>query len=108
MKLNKSVTSIVDSIQPRDCQNLTQKVLLTFLRSDKEFITRSSMRIPNVGSRVRDLRKAEFGGFNVECVRGERNSKGGYSTSYRLDPQSVTAERVKMAFASVLSTRQSS
>jgi hypothetical protein len=106
MKLSKSVSAVVDSIQTRDCQNLTQKVLLTFLRSDKEFITRSSMRIPNVGSRVRDLRKPEFGGFTVQCVRGERNPKGGYSTSYRLDPQSVTLDRVKMAFASAIEARQ--
>lgn len=116
MKLSKSVSTMVQSISARDCSNNTQKALLALLKaaSDEKsegFISRSSMRIPNVGARIRSLRTKEFGEFNVECVRGEGNSRGGYSTYYRLDPRSVTTDKVRMVFrdvASVCSTEQRS
>lgn len=107
MKLSKSVTSIVNSINARDCQSNTQKALLALLRgavdeTSEGFVSRSTMRIPNVGARIRSLRTKDFGEFTIECVRGERNSKGGYSTHYRLDPRSVTADKVRMVFEGVV------
>lgn len=108
MKLSKSVSTMVSSVSARDCVNNTQKALLALLRAadstSEGFVSRASMRIPNVGARIRSLRTAEFGGFTVECARGDRNTQGGYSTYYRLDPSSVTAEKVRMVFGDIVST----
>jgi hypothetical protein len=84
----------------RDLSN-TQKVLVNLLRrqESEEWVSRSSLRVPNVTSRLRDLRKSIHGSFDVEVrTAASLNRKGdAYTTFYRLAPTSVTTERVAFA-----------
>lgn len=102
MRLNKRVQRLVDGVDSRSLRNNTQRVLVQMLRQDSEWVSRSSIRVPSATARLRDLRKEEFGGFTVECATASELERAGDSrrTFYRLDPRSVTVERVERVLGS--------
>lgn len=105
-----SIDQLVKKVDRRSLTN-TQRVLFSLLRRNGEWMARTTLRIPNVGSRFRDLRKDKFGGFDVECVlakdlksqRRVRPSKlTNQQTFYRLNPQSVTTKSLMKALKGVI------
>lgn len=109
--MQNEVKSMVSRINKRRLTNNTQRVLLTLLTSKSEWVSRTSIRIPSVSARLRDLRKAQFGGFKVECASAnklERKTRKGAvhsrQTFYRLNPTSVTTSRVAKVFEGVINT----
>lgn len=104
MKLSKTMQSIVDSVDPTRLNSNTQRVLLKFLSSNNEWVTADSLKIPNATSRIRDLRAAEFGAFDIECsTAGQLGRKGNSrKTYYRMNPKSVAGQsgldRVRSVF----------
>ena len=109
-KTSINVSSVVSQVNRRKLTNNTQRVLLALLISKDEWVSRSSIRVPSVGSRLRDLRKPQFGGFKIECVSANklnRKTNGvidNHQTFYRLNPSSVTPGRVAKVFEGVIST----
>lgn len=115
-----NIKNLLASINRRKLKNNTQKVLLTLLTSKTEWVSRSSIRIPSVGARLRDLRKPQFGGFEVECASASKlgkrtrmrtqtvNSSAPLErvrpTYYRVNPSSVTVSRVAKVFEGVINT----
>lgn len=91
-----------------DRSNLTntQRAFVTLLEQPGKWIARSAIRIPNASSRLRDLRKTEYGGFTVECATpaelNRRQTPG--TTFYRLDPASITERRVMKVLKGVVAT----
>ena len=101
--------NIKETLKKIDRKKLTnvQKVFLSLLLREGKWMARTALKVPNVGSRIRDLRKAKYGGFNVECssaselkksrrVRGSKLTKK--QTFYRLDVSSVDENKVKQIF----------
>jgi hypothetical protein len=82
--------------------NNTQRVGLRLLKANGEWIPRGSLRkrIPSALSRVRDLRKPQYGGFDVECADsfelGRKTSKKTFY--YRINPNNVTKNQVSTLF----------
>ncbi len=109
--MQENVRNIVNRIDRRQLTNNTQRALLALLTSKDEWVSRSSIRVPSVGARLRDLRKPQFGAFKVECVsatRLERPVRRGTvtrQTFYRLNPNSVTVARVQKVFEGVIVTK---
>lgn len=107
--MNKNVNQIVSNIDRRKLRNNTQRALFSLLNAEGEWVARTQIRIPSVGSRLRDLRKEEFGGFDVQCVPASELNKTGSNrqttrlTYYRLNPRSVTPGRVTKVFEGVIS-----
>ncbi len=107
-----SVKNLVARIDRRKLTNNTQRTLLSLLTAKTEWVSRSSIRVNSVGARIRDLRKPEFGGFQVECAsarelgRPVRKTKGIRQTFYRLTPSSVTSAKVISVFEGVIATTQ--
>lgn len=101
--MRREVRNLLDKINRRSLNN-TQRVLLRLLNADGEWVSRTAIRIPSVGSRIRDLRKAEFGAFSVRCATASELQRraGGKATFYALDPRSVTGTRVRQAFRTAL------
>jgi hypothetical protein len=91
-----------------DRNNLTntQRVLVTLLSQPGQWVARSSIRVPNASSRLRDLRKTEHGGFTIECATpaelNRRQTPG--TTFYRLDPASISERRIRKALKGVIAT----
>jgi hypothetical protein len=74
-------------------------------------MARTTLKVPNVGSRLRDLRKESFGAFKIECVSadtlkkrkrvwGSRVTKK--QTFYRLDLTSVDENKLKDFFRGLI------
>ena len=102
--MKREVRNLLDKINRRSLNN-TQKVLLRLLNADGEWVSRTTIRVPSVGSRIRDLRKVEFGAFSVRCATAselQRRPASGKATFYALDPRSVTGTRVRQAFRTAL------
>jgi hypothetical protein len=107
--MQSDIQNLVSKINKRRLTNNTQRALLALLTSKSEWVARTAMRIPSIGARIRDLRKAQFGRFTVQCAsanrlerRTRRNSAR--QTFYRLDPNSVTAAKVARVFKGVIAT----
>lgn len=82
-------------------KNNTQRVGLRLLTADGEWLPRSSLtKIPSGTARARDLRKDEFGGFQVECKSSDDlNRKTGKRTFYyRINPNKVTRKQIEKLF----------
>lgn len=102
--MRREVRSLLEKINRRSLNN-TQRVLFRLLSADGEWVSRSAIRVPSVGSRIRDLRKAEFGGFGVRCATAtalQRRTRDGKATFYALDTSTVTSARVRQAFRTAL------
>lgn len=108
-KISNSVQKMIDLINPRMLRNNTQRVLFAMLRSEQEWISRTSFRVPSASSRLRDLRKEEFGSFDLKCARPRDlnrpvTARNRRSTFYKLNPRSVTRERILTVFEGVVET----
>lgn len=104
-----SVKNIVAAIDRRKLTNNTQRALLSLLNAKTDWVSRSSIRVNSASARIRDLRKAEFGGFNIECATATQlgrstRQKSGRQTFYRLVPSSVTTTKVTKVFEGVIAT----
>lgn len=106
--MNKSIQNVVKRVNKRTLANNTQRTLLAMLTATTEWVPRTSLRIPSVGARLRDLRKPQFGGFKVLCStspKGEvktRKNVSNRETFYRLDPATITLSRVNKVFEGVI------
>lgn len=108
MKDSKSVKQMLTKINRSKLRNNTQRVLLALLQNENEWVSRVSLRIPSATSRIRDLRMEEFGGFQVDCATPKELNKKVRSRStrqptfYRVNPRSVTTNRLAKIFEGVI------
>ena len=106
---NKHASSVVERINRRRLANNVQRVLLSLVKAGRDgWVPRTSLKIPSVGARIRDLRKSEFGGFEVECRSANDLNKSSKSvqtrrqTFYRIVPRSVTVTSLSKALKGVI------
>lgn len=107
--ISKNVERIVSNIDRRKLKNNVQRTLFALLTSKDEWVSRSAIRVNSAASRLRDLRKEEFGGFVVDCATatqlGRKTAKNAArKTFYRLRDSSVTLSRVTKVFEGVIAT----
>lgn len=107
-EMQDDVKNLLAKINRRKLKSNTQKALFALLTAKNEWVSRSSIRIPSVGARLRDLRKPQFGGFQVECTSasklGKRSQENRRPTYYRVNPSSVTFTKVSKVFEGVINT----
>jgi len=106
---NVNVSSVVSGVNRRKLVNNVQRVFMSLVNAGNDgWVPRTVLRVPSVGARIRDLRKAEFGGFQVECASASdlnkvsRSAKTSRQTFYRIVPRSVTASRVGKVLKGVI------
>ena len=99
----KTLKTTIKSVQKQSkITNNTQRVGVRLLSANGEWIPRSRLtRIPSATARVRDLRKAEFGGFRVECKSSDDLAKKTSKRTfyYRINPNKVTQKQIKTLFS---------
>jgi hypothetical protein len=99
--MTKTIKNTIQAIKRTNIQNNTQRVALRLLNADGQWVPRSRLaKVPSATSRVRDLRKVEFGSFTVECRSSDdlnrRVNKRTYY--YRIDPNKVTKQQIDTLF----------
>lgn len=108
----KNVSQFLTRVNRRNLTNNTQRVLLRLLAADGEWVSAGQLRqvvrsnstsVDATTARVRDLRKAAFGGFDVQCASAAELNRDGGSRRffYRLNISGLTTQQV----ARVLTTR---
>jgi hypothetical protein len=96
----KTLKTTIQAIQ-KTITNNTQRVGMRLLTAEGEWLPRSSLsRVPSATARIRDLRKEEFGGFQVECKSSDdlarKTSKRTFY--YRINPNKVTKKQLSILF----------
>ena len=101
--MKREVKTVLGQIN-RKSMNNTQRVLMQLLNAEGEWVSRTSIRVPSVGSRLRDLRKAEFGSFDIRCATAQELSKRANvrATFYSIEPRTVTGTSVRQAFRTAM------
>jgi hypothetical protein len=96
MTISKRTRQMVSSVDSRRIRNNTQRVLLALLRAEGDWVPRTSVRVRNATSRMRELRRSEYGGFDVQVATASELGRPGGSrrTYYRINPRTITADRV--------------
>ena len=96
MTISKRARQMVSSVDSRKLRNNTQRVLVALLRAEGEWVPRSNVRVANATSRMRELRRPEYGGFDVQvATAAELGRTGGTrQTYYRINPRTITVDRV--------------
>jgi hypothetical protein len=100
--MNKTVNKFVKNLNRRRFTNNTQRVLYTLLTANNEWVSKSAFRVPSVGARLRDLRKPQFGGFDVRCVPASDLGMNGRTFYYQLPQKSVTIGKLSKVFEGVI------
>ena len=107
---NRHAAKLFSNVSRRRLVNNVQRVLFTLINANTKsgWVPRTSLRVPSVGARVRDLRKAEFGGFRVECKSAadlnvvSRAKSTSRQTFYRIVPNSVTVTGLNQVLKGVI------
>jgi hypothetical protein len=98
----KKIKTAIKSIQKKHkITNNTQRAGIRLLSANGEWLSRSRLtKIPSATSRVRDLRKDEFGGFQVECKSSDELSRKTSKRTYyyRINPSNVTRKQIDILF----------
>lgn len=97
----RNIQTTIQNIKNSAITNNTQRVGLRLLTAQGDWIPRSRLtRIPSATSRIRDLRKEQFGGFQVECKSSEElNKKTSNRTYYyRINPNKITKKQLSTLF----------
>jgi hypothetical protein len=93
--MRESLKRYVRSVNTRRFTNNVQKVLFQLLvdTDDGEgWVRTRNLKVKSADSRVRDLRKPEYGSFRVNC----RRENG--QTSYRLTLRDLTVSKLRTVF----------
>lgn len=104
MTISKKARQMVSSVDSRKLRNNTQRVFVALVKADGGWVARSTVRVANATSRMRELRRPEYGGFDVEVATATELGRPGGSrrTYYRLNPSTVTPERIATVFRTVI------
>ena len=90
--MRQSVRRYVERLNTRRFTNNVQRVLYTLLNKGGEWVDTGTFRVNSADSRLRDLRKNEYGRFNVVCRRQED------TTQYRIVVRDLTVAQLREVF----------
>jgi len=93
--MRESLRRYVRGLNTRKFTNNVQRVLFQLLvdADDGEgWVSKRNLRVSSADSRIRDLRKNEYGAFRVQC----RRENG--VTSYRLIVRELTVTKLRQVF----------
>lgn len=97
-----NINGYLSQVDRRKFTNNNQKVLYRLLRADGKWVSGSELKrlAPSAGSRIRDLRKTQFGSFSVECLNATELGKRGDGNKffYRIAPRTVQRKQVEAVF----------
>lgn len=100
------IKNILDSLDTNKLNN-RQKVLRALLLRD-DWTARTTLKVPNVRSRISELRQDKYGGFNIKCINAKqlqsykrvRPSKlTKQQTYYQIETSRIKKEQLLAAFS---------
>lgn len=99
--MNTTVTQYIRSLNRRNFTKNVQRVLFNLLTSETNMVSRGSLRVPSATSRLRDLRKDQYGAFQITCLHSSELGRTGTPTTfYRLNTNNITVNQLRAVFES--------
>lgn len=101
------VRNFVNTLDKKTFTNNTQRVLFQLLKAvdgpTDGWVVLDKFLVGSPGSRLRDLRKVQFGGFNILCRSASRVGKSGRGQTYyyKLGQRNLTVGKLKKVFGNV-------
>ena len=104
MKMSRTLVTLMSKLNRRRFSNNTQRVLHTLITAKGEWIPRSAFRVASAGSRLRDLRKDGFGGFDIQCRSAASLGLAGgrHTFYYRLPLKDLSVNKLESIFEGVV------
>lgn len=106
--MDRKIVNYVSKLRRQDFTNNVQRVLYTLLTTamvngSDGWVSRTAFRVPSAASRVRDLRKEQFGGFDVMCRSASSLGRRGdqHTFLYKINQRNLTLARVRRVFEGV-------
>jgi len=103
--MNTSTMNYVRGLNRRNFTNNTQRALYSLLTTDSTdgWVSRGSVRVSSTAARIRDLRKEEFGSFDVVCRSASSLGRSGSRSTffYRLNRGNITLSQLRTVFEGV-------
>lgn len=101
--MRKEIREFVTSLDRKSFTNNVQRVMHTLLLasiSGKEWISTKSFRTRSAAARLRDLRKEEYGGFDVRCKQASEIERNGsqYTYFYSVGASGLTLTKLRKLF----------
>lgn len=100
--MNTNIISYINGLNRRNFTNNTQRALFTLLTaslSGDGWVSRGSVRVPSAAARLRDLRKTEYGNFEIVCKSShELNRVGTKTTFYKINTQRISLSQLHIVF----------
>lgn len=85
----------------RNIKSNTQRAALALLKAKGTWVPRSKIKVASATSRIRDLRKKQYGSFKVECKSASelKRRTTGNMFYYRIEPDTVTEKQLDTVFS---------
>ena len=103
--MNTNTINYITSLNRRNFTNNTQRALFVLLNAaltGTGWVSRGSVRVPSAAARLRDLRKNEYGAFDVICKSSiELGRVGTRTTYYRVNTTNLTLNQLRTVFEPV-------
>jgi len=95
--MNTSINQYVRSLNRRNFTKNVQRVLYALLTTEGGWVSRGSLRVSTAF--VRDLRKNQYGSFDISCADSVTLGRTGTPTTfYRLDKNNITLAQLRSVF----------
>lgn len=105
--MKKSVSDFVKKINRSKLTTNTQRVLFTLLTALYEgeggWVPLKKFYTSSAGSRIRDLRKSQYGQFDILCRSASKleRSGSGHTFYYKLAQRNLTAGQLRRVFGNI-------
>lgn len=103
--MNTNIANYITGLNRRNFTNNTQRalhVLLVASLNGTGWVSRGSVRVASAAARIRDLRKTEFGQFDITCRSSAKLGKIGVKTTwYKINTQGVSLAQLRTVFGTL-------
>lgn len=100
--MNTNIINYITGLNRRNFTNNTQRALFTLLTASLAgtgWVSRGSVRVGSAAARMRDLRKEEFGAFDVTCRSSSQLGRiGTRTTFYKVNTQNISLAQLRTVF----------
>jgi len=104
--MNTNIINYITGLNRRNFTNNTQRALHVLLMASLNgtgWVSRGSVRVASAAARIRDLRKTEYGQFDVKCASSlDLGRTGGTRTTfYKINTKSISLAQLQTVFGTL-------
>jgi hypothetical protein len=104
--MNTNIANYITGLNRRNFTNNTQRALHVLLMASLNgtgWVSRGSVRVASAPARIRDLRKADYGQFEIQCASSFQLGRTGgtRTTFYKINTQGISLAQLRTVFGTI-------